>query len=318
MPIDSIKDLAAKSVQDGTSILSHKGVEWVLVQDEQSGISKDTLLLPCPKSNDFRDTRTGIFKTLHLQQLARPPNLSGSSQRRPEDAQNPPVVYKKAIRQQPTGLRMRYRPFGDLDSSSSENPDSAPRFHAPPNVEAFKTVGHGRQEELNHQQPASISDAGVFVTPKSAKKKRDHNAVNSDVPRQEEPTSSSKAKRDKKSKTKGQDRYDSPANKIKDSQHTDLNKENSSQLPATSSSHTEIRTDTGDTMDVQQYPTDIKPVDSEANNNLHDRTETSPISAPSTTKPSRSNEEKRRRKAEKRLRREAREPAAQPQSPTNP
>ncbi|KAL8816081.1 MAG: hypothetical protein Q9223_004860 [Gallowayella weberi] len=135
-PISSIKEVPIQKVAEGGSILSYEGGDYGLVTEADVDYDEKVLLVPSAEDNDYRPTRGHIEKTLHLQQIVKLPASSYQDGASASGATNISKSHVKAVRQQPEGLRMRYRPFGD--ESSSEDIDEAPQFKLPPRISAAR------------------------------------------------------------------------------------------------------------------------------------------------------------------------------------
>ena len=295
---------------------------------------KEILLLPFSKSNDYRGANIKIARTLHLQQLVRLPSLSHRPGNLPKGATNPPAAYKKPVRQQPEGLRMRYRPFGDSESSSPERSDKAPSFRSPPVVPTQQLAKERKDGKTNgddsvHQSAVPKLDALVPETPNTSKKRKHIDINREEHENQESVTKSKKRKHDKTSNlkillanTKEQsvqvDTY-SNAHKIQSSEEPlrrpPIAREGS---PKKTGKNEEIK-EIPPTTDLAPTQTP-KPENPQRNESKKFPKQTSedtpkhppetPREAPSMTeksKPPRSNAEKRRRKEEHGRRKEARE-----------
>ena len=161
VPIESIKEVSAQNIQNGASVLSHKGTQYGLAPETGGEhVTRNALLLPSVRDNEYRSSTTPITNTLHLQQLVNLPNrtheLSGLSSLRPR-------THVKNPRQQPEGLKMRYHAFGaseDSDSDASETPAfHAPEFRMPKKIE-HDLSGKKRNRstlESGETTPAAIS-----------------------------------------------------------------------------------------------------------------------------------------------------------------
>ena len=136
VPISLIKDVSTQDIGNGAPLVEHHGAKYGLVPDsevEQS--NRRALLLPSTQTDSYQSSKTNIIKTLHLQQIVSLPNYvvgPAVHSTRPPSA---PESYKRTPRQQPEGLRMRYRPFGASDDSGSESTPEpmpkAPEFRLP-------------------------------------------------------------------------------------------------------------------------------------------------------------------------------------------
>lgn len=90
-----------------------------------------------------------------------------------EEATRTPKSHVKKIRQQPKGLQMRYRPFGD-DPSSDET-DSAPRFKIPPVILPTKTMPFTEPGPIENGFDTAPIDDGIKLkkTADTTKENRD-------------------------------------------------------------------------------------------------------------------------------------------------
>lgn len=134
--ISAIKEVPIQKVATGESILSYKGADYGLVTEADEDCNEKVLLVPSSNDNTYHLASTGIARTLHLQQIVKLPS-SDKSANRGNGSKEPPRTHVKAVRQQPEGLRMRYRPFGDV--TSSDDSDPAPRFKVPPILSPTKS-----------------------------------------------------------------------------------------------------------------------------------------------------------------------------------
>ena len=142
MPLSSIAEVAKKSVQDGSAVLSYKGAEYGLISEPESQGSISALLLPSDEGSTYKPVVTGVTKTLHLQELIRLPNISHDVGADDAGTQvggtvNVGKPYEKAAPVQPEGLKMRYKPIGVVDSDESDSnvepriSRKAPEFRIP-------------------------------------------------------------------------------------------------------------------------------------------------------------------------------------------
>ena len=171
VPISSIKEVPSHSIGNGASILEHHGAEYGLVPESDiDQRSNRALLLPSIRTNNYQPLKTNILKTLHLQQIVSLPRPAA----RPASPRNrlasPSDSYRKTPRQQPEGLRMRYRPFGASDDSDVEpTPEpmpKAPEFRVPDSV---KESSPGKKRK-RHESIDGSSNA--VSTVKSKKRKQ--------------------------------------------------------------------------------------------------------------------------------------------------
>ena len=149
VPISLVKEVSTQNTGNGASILDYHGAKYGLVpESEGEQASSRALLLPSTQTNDYRPSKTNIIKTLHLQQLVSLPSHALEPTFHPNRSASSTESYGKTPRQQPEGLKMRYRPFGvsddsDLDSTSEPMP-RAPEFRTPAPLEESS---HGRKRK---------------------------------------------------------------------------------------------------------------------------------------------------------------------------
>lgn len=166
VPITSIKEVALDKVFRGDAILEYNGKSYGFKADTEG--EKRTTRVLMPGAKGYAPVPAGNIETLHLQQVVHLPQLSRkqADPTRGSDAAasfDTPAI--KVVRQQPKGLRMRFRPsgFGDDDPGSigsSESEDSP--------VE--------EQSQIGFRTPKGREAPAVF----SPSKKRKHDAVNGD------------------------------------------------------------------------------------------------------------------------------------------
>lgn len=325
-------------------MLSYKGSDYGLVPEVEGENGKVRLLLPNPKSDDYRDANTNIVRTLHLQQMVQLPSLSHRSGL-PNGATKPPNTYKKAVRQQPEGLRMRYRPFGDSEGSSSEDSNETAQFRVPTVIEAphqSKASEHNiaNDGDWDYRESPSRTSAIALETPKQSKKRK-HDAVNGEKSDKRESVTKSKKRKTHKASSQEPNHRELPAvseqiNSLPeaaiDSPSRKSTKNNptkttivirsSPENPKKPQAHSDTPPPT--TRDHPPEPKEPKAIlreDKPWQNQPEKRspkvtptTHTSENpSTPAQPKPQRSNEEKRQRKEAKRRRHEARESALRKQ-----
>ncbi|KAL8899764.1 MAG: hypothetical protein Q9207_006035 [Kuettlingeria erythrocarpa] len=129
VPISSIKEVPNEMFDSGDPILTYEDATYGLVKEAEVDSIEKVLLIPSSNENSYKTTSAKIARTLHLQQIVKLPSL-----KRPTVTVNGVLevakTHVKTVREQPEGLTMRYRPFGD--ESSSEDSDTSPQFRRPP------------------------------------------------------------------------------------------------------------------------------------------------------------------------------------------
>ncbi|KAL8758532.1 MAG: hypothetical protein Q9184_003899 [Pyrenodesmia sp. 2 TL-2023] len=130
VPIDLIKEIPIQKVASGGPILSYKDSEYGLVTEADVDGIERVLLIPSSSENSYKPASAKISKTLHLQQIVKLPSRPDRAAESVNGVTKTTQTHVKTIRQQPEGLTMRYRPFGD--ESLSEDSDPVTHFRRPP------------------------------------------------------------------------------------------------------------------------------------------------------------------------------------------
>ena len=135
VPIEKVIEMSFANLHTSDPFLSHNGSSYSVVQETKGEGYIRNLLIPGYGTNDYKILQSRILKRFHLRQTIQtlrqlkstPPNPHDGSQ---TDA-GVQIFYKRVVRQQPEGLKMRYRPFGDTignedlnDGSSSDKEDA--------------------------------------------------------------------------------------------------------------------------------------------------------------------------------------------------
>lgn len=146
-------------MKSGSSILTHGGADYGLITKVQDQSAKKVLLLPVAEANEYKSAKVGISKTLNLQQIIpdrrHGPSTISTSARHKNQTSN----YEKPARQQPKGLKIRYRPFGDTEDSSEES--------------GFESSPKHSKRALQFRKPISLET--------SSSSKKNMNQVESDI-----------------------------------------------------------------------------------------------------------------------------------------
>lgn len=182
VPIESIQEVPLQKVTSGASIMSHKNADYGLITEADINSTEKVLLVPSSEGNVYRMTGTTIDKTLHLQQIVSLPSTAKLSGRPVNGGSSLPKSHIKAVRQQPTGLKMRYRPFGD--EPQSEGSDSAPRFRKPPittptsSAKRYRPVEHGDKispaKKPSQHSSGNAADSDVATSSPRSKSRPKH------------------------------------------------------------------------------------------------------------------------------------------------
>ncbi|KAL9134609.1 MAG: hypothetical protein Q9175_004208 [Cornicularia normoerica] len=154
VPISLVKEISTQSIGNGASVLEYHGAAYGLVPgSEAEQASRQALLLPSTQNKTYRPSKTTITKTMNLQQLVSLPSNAIAPAVHPNRSASESEFYRKTPRQQPEGLRMRYRPFGVSDDSelesASEPVPKAPEFRIPAPMKETSPVRKRKRPESN-------------------------------------------------------------------------------------------------------------------------------------------------------------------------
>jgi len=185
VPITSIKEVVLEKVTKGEPVLTHHGVEYGFIAEENAERTTTRLLVPAEKG--YQAVHSDFAQTLHLQQIIRLPKLSGK-QADPSRGSDAAASYHtratKSPRPQPKGLRMRFRPSGfgvedpgiiglseDEDIEMADQPSS--EFRAPSWRELSKRPDKRKIGEADGADQAASAPA---------KKSKKHDKHKSKIP----------------------------------------------------------------------------------------------------------------------------------------
>lgn len=116
VPIDSITSVPVTSVVDGSPILVHDGIEYCLSTRREGEIEGEMVMLPNAEKNRYLAAKeVKISRSLKVHEVPRKPRMSPS---RGDDTMA--IGSSTGGHEQPKGMKMRYRPFGDYDSDSED------------------------------------------------------------------------------------------------------------------------------------------------------------------------------------------------------
>lgn len=159
LPITSIKSVALKDVQKGKPVATINGESYGFQKDEGTEKDNTKLLVPSREGGRYETSKRGIDQVLHLQQIVDLPELMT------EERATIPAA-SKFVRQQPKGLRMRFKPigFGDANTGKigeTDNEDSDVEMGDAPRV--FK----------KHKVSAESGDEAPKKSKKDKEKKKE-------------------------------------------------------------------------------------------------------------------------------------------------
>ncbi|QDS71392.1 hypothetical protein FKW77_002942 [Venturia effusa] len=168
VPISSLKELAMDELVEGAPVITYKDVEYSFTMDDTARATTSILL---SSENGFEPQPIEVQKVVHLRQVIKLPTAPQSEAGIPSSAattlpQQPQfTVQKRTKREQPKGLKMRYRPSGagtgDLGHIGSSD-DEVSASRRPKSSSTGANVGKKRKER----------DDDVASGEKEKKKKR--------------------------------------------------------------------------------------------------------------------------------------------------
>lgn len=165
IPISLIEG-SLQSIKTEVPILSYKGAEYGVFDDPDAQLKKsEVVLLPSSENGDYRSVDLSITKALHLQQLVKLSRIPHRPAREVNTTLSSSASYQDGPRQQPAGLRMRYRPFGEVypseseDESMSEGEVGPSQFKLPPTFEASRNSQRPKPVDQNDQSSPMKDDS---------------------------------------------------------------------------------------------------------------------------------------------------------------
>lgn len=177
MPLSSLKELALDKMVEGASVMTYKDVDYSFSTDDTA---RPTTAIFLPSETGFKPQPTEVQKIVHLRQVVKLPTEPQSEAGIPSSAattipQQPQfTVQKRTKREQPKGLKMRYRPSGagtgDLGHIGSSDEDESALKRSKPSSTA-PNVGKKRKER----------DDDVASGEKKKKKKDKHRSGTEDA-----------------------------------------------------------------------------------------------------------------------------------------
>lgn len=155
--------------------MSHNGSSYSVVQETEGEGCIRNLLIPGDGTNDYKIVQSRILKRLHLRQpvqtLRQPQSTPPIPHNGSQTDASVQKFYKRALRQHPEGLKMRYRPFGDATGNECLNDGSSSD-----NVVAVSTALPTPSQLLSQKKrkhPRANEDASGLKEVSRKKKKRD-------------------------------------------------------------------------------------------------------------------------------------------------
>jgi len=182
IPISAIKNIMMDKILRGGTALVHNGSEYGFFSNTKAMQNHAHVLLPYSEQNDYRAAPKAITRSLHLQQMLNLPSLEKAAK---DNASGPQAQRQigRVVHEQPSGLKMRYAPFGDESgtlglgtSSDEEDGEAGPAeavFRMPP------SLGNAQQKDKRRVNGADDTEDTSPV--KRSPKKRRMEEVKDDV-----------------------------------------------------------------------------------------------------------------------------------------
>ena len=160
LPLSEIKQIAFGKATSGEPVLSHKGVDYGLVEtSQQQKQSSETLLIYDEESNTYvRKPEVKKIKSYSIQEIVRLPGLDTLVPSSKDTTKKQP-----AARPQPKHLRMRFHPVG----STTLPPETVGSESEP--EPTFRVPGGGSKEKDRKRK----TDEQNLVEEKAKKSKKD-------------------------------------------------------------------------------------------------------------------------------------------------
>lgn len=185
VPVSSLQDLSLDAIRSQASVLSYKGVDYILNEVKNQLDDHTTLLLPM--ANGYERHAQAPERRLELQKKVTLPNISARQTSQLTGSSAAGDIAKAAVssvRPQPKGLRMRFIPPGpdvgkpgrigsESDSEEEEaHPATKQSFQFPRAIGGLETAGAGQR---------AAGDLGAHATQKQARKTREKKQSSSET-----------------------------------------------------------------------------------------------------------------------------------------
>lgn len=133
VPLSSLKELVLDKLVEGEPVMTYKDVDYSFTMDDTA---RPTTSIIIPNESGFKVLPTEVHKIVHLRQVVKLPTAPQSEAGIPSSSATtlPQFSLQKRVkREQPKGLKMRYRPSGagtgDIGTigSSDDDETASPR-----------------------------------------------------------------------------------------------------------------------------------------------------------------------------------------------
>lgn len=225
VPVKSIQELSLDAVATGQPVLSHKGLEYCLREDQLGAEKTKVLLLPDKHGKTYHRNKLPVAQTFHVEQVVDAPNNATLSS---ADTESTIQRLSKPLPPKPKHLRMRYKPFGSADdaagargSSPEDSEKEEVNFREP---EGSRIDRDAKKRKHTDNNEDSKSKAGASVEPGAKgdsprkKAKKGHAKFNDDTAKTDkEPSQPSVPTPDHESEVRGREKTQSHSTEHKKS-----------------------------------------------------------------------------------------------------
>ncbi|KAH8791568.1 DNA-directed RNA polymerase I subunit RPA34.5-domain-containing protein [Hyaloscypha finlandica] len=179
LPVSAIAQMSWKDATDGKPIINHNGNEYGFMRDSAEDKTYTKIMVPDGSDDGYRTAKNPIDQIFHLQQIVQLPGAHASSSITASSSKET-VPAKKPIRQQPQGLKMRFRPIGfgggetgkigssssSVDSGSDDEVEQPPAaFRQPVPIASESSEEEESSEDSGSDEESSSSDVKMTEAP---------------------------------------------------------------------------------------------------------------------------------------------------------
>lgn len=215
--MSSIQETTLGKINKGNAILSHNGNDYGFTENSSEDITYTKIMVPKVSDDSYhagnftkvissRGTTNGfigakpIDRILHLQQIVQLPSVyDANAKQASSSTARPTIPAKKPVRQQPPGLKMRFRPIGfgsgstgtigssssstdgsGAESDSDEEMDDPPRpFRRPASFQAEEsaTSSDGSSDDSSSSSDAEMTEAPPLPSKPAGKTQSEKSAA---------------------------------------------------------------------------------------------------------------------------------------------
>ena len=159
--LESIKSFGIYAARKGETVLKSDGKSYRFAEEPTAN---KCLLTPNDREDEYLQGKVVISRTYHLREIINPPAKS----RETETKRSKPVYFEfqpgdelpvRTKREQPKGLRMRYKPFGTKEASPEGSDAEHSRIYIPDEVPAPTEDSHERgKKKLPRRRKSPVAE----------------------------------------------------------------------------------------------------------------------------------------------------------------